>query len=167
MTCVNSDLSVLDAAEMSRIFEASLDILKTVGMKIDDDRFLKALEERGARVDYTARIARFPEALLRATVDSVVRDNRAADESAAKCATPAPVKPEPRRYGWGGGPALFFHDYAKQEIRRGTVQDALTLIRLADALDEMRGMASTMLIYGTDESGRPFAPKYYTLQSVV
>lgn len=165
MTRMHSEVSVLDTAAAARIFEASLDILKTVGMRIDDDRFLKALEARGARVDYTARAVRFPETLLRETVDHIIRDNRAARQ--ARPAPAAPAKPAPRRYNWGGGPAIFFHDYAKKEIRRGTIQDALTLIRLADAWEDIDGMCSTMLIYGTDEAGRPFDPKYYTLQALV
>jgi len=160
MTGISTNVALLDPSDSEEIYKTSLEILNTVGMRIDDDRFLSALEDRGARVDYPSRIVKFPERLLRETTRTIHSRNSASSDSTGKSDNPKP------RYHWGGGPVLYRLDYDHGQIRKGTVQDALEVIRLADALDEIAGLCSTMLVYSRDLDGAPFDPKLYTLKSV-
>ena len=156
-------ISLLSEEEINRIFESSLQILMRTGMKIDNDRFLRGLENNGAQVDFTTRVVKFPEALLR-NVAAQVRQESASRHSAATAASS--VLQSDRGVSWGGGPALFVCDYAKRKVRKATEHDALTIIHLADALPDVSSVSSTMLHYETDLDGKSFNPKLYTLKSI-
>ncbi len=162
MTGINTNVALLDPSDLEKIYETSLEILNTIGMKIDDDRFLSALEARGAKVDYPTKTVKFPERLLREITQAIHRQNTAPSDSTHERKADDP-KPQ---YHWGGGPVLYRLDYEHGQIRKGTVRDALEIIRLADALDEIAGLCSTMVVYSRDLNGTPFDPKLYTLKSV-
>jgi trimethylamine--corrinoid protein Co-methyltransferase len=162
----NSELSFLTKSKMEKIYETSLQILERVGMKIDDERFLNAIESKGAKVDYQSRIAKFPKKLLMDTMQKVARDNLSMETGEKQEAGTKPDHRE-KKYGWGGGPAIYYLDYEKSEIRKGNEEDALKIIQLADAIPEIGDISSTMLVYSVDLEGREFDPRLYTLKSVV
>ena len=153
-------MTLLLQSSLNRIYEASLTILQNTGMRIADDRFLGALAEKGAEVHYGTKVVKFPENLLRETTAQIAR------ESEAACENPPDDSGNARpKWGWGGGPALYYLDCDQGQIREGTAQDALTIIHLADALPEISNVSSTMLNYSADLDGSPFPPQLYTLKS--
>ena len=77
MRQLESGLAFLSTADLDRIYQASLDILQRVGMRIDDRTLLEALDARGAAVDYAAMSARFPAALLEETTRMVAAEKPA------------------------------------------------------------------------------------------
>ncbi len=155
---MNTHLNLLTAAELDKIFEASLEILETTGMKIDDKMFLNALENKGAVVDYSKSIVKFPRSLLLETTKQVAGDFEKLNlfESAEEAAA---------GYNWGGGPAVYYQDYESGEIRRGTEADALSIIHFADAVSEIKTVSSTMLVYSEEANGKAFHPRLWTLKT--
>jgi len=61
---MTSRLSVLSEAEISAIHDASLSILRDVGVQLPDSEVLGVLAEAGARVDFSREVARIPESLV-------------------------------------------------------------------------------------------------------
>ncbi len=63
----------LSEAEMRRIHNASLEILRDVGIKVPNERFLKLLDEAGAQVDYGTQVVKFPPERVESHLDQVRR----------------------------------------------------------------------------------------------
>ena len=59
---------VLSAAELEKIHAASMDILGSVGLRVDLKRARDVFREAGARVDEAARSVRIPEELVRSAL---------------------------------------------------------------------------------------------------
>lgn len=74
MARIYRPLSMLSQEEMERIHVAALEILETVGMKIDNERALDYLEAVGVSVDRSTCIATFPQEIVQRFVDKMVAD---------------------------------------------------------------------------------------------
>ena len=64
MSELKCEVSILTQEEVRQIHNASLEIVEKVGMLVEHDRMLKALEAIGAKVDYNTKIVRFPEKVV-------------------------------------------------------------------------------------------------------
>lgn len=160
MVGFNSYMTLLNKSEVKNIHEASKEILKNTGMMFADKRFLKALDKKGAIVDYTNFIVKFPEKLLNETTEAIKKDY--SEETQLGFYGDGSSK---TGYLWGGGPAIFYLDYENQDLRRGTENDALSIIRFADTVKQISEVCNTMLVYDADKKGNSIDPKLWTIKS--
>lgn len=127
---------ILSADDCARIHEASLDVLETVGVRVDDAEIIALLKGRGASEGANADTVRIPRALVR--------------ECLASC--PATARFSDRRGGLSelgaGGSSVFWTGNALYVAQGNTRRDLLTsdlamLTRVADACPEIDGMVGT------------------------
>ena len=156
----NSYMSLLSESEIKKIHAASIKILGTTGMMFDDERILKALEAKGAVVDYAKSIVKFPEKLLNETVDAIREDYTKEDTFSFYRDGDYETG-----YHWCGGPAVYFFDYENQSLREGTESDALSIINLANGSEHIKYVSNTMLVYNTERDGSTFDPKLWTIKT--
>ena len=67
-------IRVLSAGDMQRIHEASLQVLRRVGMRIESEKALGYLRRAGCAVDRASMTVRFPENVVQGCVDRMRRD---------------------------------------------------------------------------------------------
>lgn len=67
-------IQVLSEEERGRVHEASLDILKTTGVRVETRQGRRILEEHGAVVDKTSKIVRFPVHLVEESLKLVTNN---------------------------------------------------------------------------------------------
>jgi trimethylamine--corrinoid protein Co-methyltransferase len=128
---------VLSGTEREQIHAASLEVLSSVGMKIETKQMREALAKRGASVDEAAETVRFPEKLVEETIAENKRQvasgkklhlmNGVTSEKSDRSGIQAKIS---------GGCELFF-DWEKNEIKPATAQALLSFIRLGEKIPEV------------------------------
>ena len=152
----NLRFSLLDQNRMEAIHRASLELLHDPGMKIMEKGLLQSLEKAGAKVDYDVDQVRFPSELVNETISSIKKDlkdgknfpvlngvisSSAGGELAAKF----------------GGACCVYHDLEKGEGREPTNEDVIRMIRLGEALPEVKYVGNPV-IYTNNDDGTPILP---------
>jgi hypothetical protein len=69
-------MRVLSDDEVELLHQNALMLLEDPGMKIENEEALRALEKKGARVDYTAQVVRFHPGLVEETIEIARREER-------------------------------------------------------------------------------------------
>ncbi|OQY08210.1 MAG: hypothetical protein B6I22_01180 [Desulfobacteraceae bacterium 4572_123] len=124
----------MDQKEEDLIHEMSIKCLNEIGVCIHSEKVLKMLEEQGAVVDYDSMVAKIPEILVNKALQSAPsqftlygRDSRhdiaLPVNGPPKCST--------------SGLAVFISDLETGEERNATKEDLTKFIRLADALESV------------------------------
>jgi len=131
-------LDLFEESDLAQLDEGVRDILRNVGLWIQSDEALNALEEFGATVDKPHEAVKLPDSLIDEVIDSQKR---------------RPWKPRreelpPRgeyMVGINGQVGQFYYDFERKERRPGNKADFLDMIHFGDALGyEMR--VSTPLV---------------------
>ena len=132
-TTMRTLVQVLSQAERDQVHERSLEMLQTIGVRVDTLRGRRLLAEAGAVVDETNHIVRLPRTLV---------------EHSLRCA-PRKFSLGGRRPGWSlplnegcctlsaDGSAVYIYDSASGERLPGTYDHWLKATRLIDTLDEV------------------------------
>lgn len=121
----------LSETDQDRVHEASLRILAETGVRFHGERALPLLAAAGAPVDADAGIARFPRALVEATLATAPREFvLGARDPAHDYALPSPVT----RYAIDGT-AAFVIDFETGERRYGTRRDSELALRVFQVAD--------------------------------
>jgi trimethylamine--corrinoid protein Co-methyltransferase len=122
----------MDQREEDLIHEMSIKCLGEIGVAVHSEKVLKILEEYGADVDYDSMIARMPESVVNKALQSAPSQyTLCGRDSKHDIALPidGPPKCAP------SGLAVFVSDLQTGEERSATKDDLGKFIRLADALD--------------------------------
>ena len=127
---------LLRADDCARIHEASLDVLETAGVRVDDAEVLALLKRHGATGTAEPDTVRLPRGLVRDCLSTCPPTARVTDR-----------KDRMRELG-PGGPAVFWtgnalyvaHGNKREELRTG---DLAELTRVAEACPEIDGMVGT------------------------
>jgi trimethylamine--corrinoid protein Co-methyltransferase len=130
---MKTSLQVLSEEEKHQIHERTLKVLAHTGLKMETARGRAYLKEAGAQVDDTARMVRFPRALVEealrlAPKDFVLgarRPGRDLRVNSGECTLLI------------DGEAIFVLDRETRERRPGTYTDWLEATRLIDYVDEV------------------------------
>jgi len=131
---------LLSESDLDRLDESVRHILTRVGVLIQSERLLAALEARGAQVDHAAQRAVVPADLL----DAVIAERKAqAERSPAEESDPAA---RPYRVGVGLHIAQFYLDPDTGERREACRDDLLTLMRFGDMWDESLPVDQVLLL---------------------
>lgn len=127
---------LLGVEDCARIHAASLDILETVGVRVDDAAILALLERYGATGTTQPDTVRLPRGLVRECLSTCPPTARVTDRN------------DRLRELGSGGPAVFWtgnalyvaHGHQRDELRTTDLAD---LTRVADACPEIDGMVGT------------------------
>ena len=127
---------ILSAENCARIHAASLDVLETVGVRVDDAGIIALLKRAGASDGATTDTVRLPRELVRECLDSCPPTARFSDRRGAAS-----------ELGAAGG-SVFWTGNALYVAQGKTRRELLTadlalLTRVADACSEIDGMVGT------------------------
>jgi trimethylamine--corrinoid protein Co-methyltransferase len=134
----------LSAAEVQQIDAASINILETVGLRVNLKKARDAFRETGAHVDEDARLVRIPEKLVRRAVE------QAPSQFTLYGADPdfrLEIGTDQVNFAGLGTPTKML-DIETSELHPATLEDVRNHIRLIDGLDHIDN--SQMDIWPTD-----------------
>ena len=124
----------MDQKEEDLIHEMSIKCLNEIGVCIHSEQVLKMLEEKGAMVDYDSMIAKIPETMVNKALQSAPSQfTLYGRDSKHDIALPIDGPPKCSTSGL----AVFISDLETGEERKVTKDDLTKFIRLADALDSV------------------------------
>lgn len=144
MARIDRPLSVLSREEMELIHASALEILESIGMKIDNDRALDYLQAVGVYVNRSKRVATFPREIVQRFVDKMVADyadpNRVPERMAVRYSqimfSTRPVSVHADFTVNTGGFCCFIYDLEGNR-RPANLDDVRRSIRLADAMPDI------------------------------
>ena len=145
---ITGTLFPLGGAQLGRLHGHVIGLLENVGLRIDNEILLDLVAKKGARVDKSARVAKFPARTVEETIQWQKNHHRPA----------TPDLSQPPRSGIGGT-QLFYYDDDKGERRPATHQDLIDMIHLGDALDEIGSVGAPMI----DSEANPLTEPIETL----
>jgi trimethylamine--corrinoid protein Co-methyltransferase len=123
-------LEILSKDEIDQIHQASLDILATAGVQIDDSAARRMLGEAGVEIDESKRIARIPEAIVRDGLKKAPKQLALYGRDGTH-----PVALDQwSTYFTTGGYATYVYDLSTCVRREVTSRDLADAVKLADAL---------------------------------
>ena len=141
-------LQLLSRDEVESIHLASLKLLEETGVKIYNDRALKLLVDAGCEVDFSSKLARFPQSLVKESLvkapstirlysrngkhDRILEGNR--------------VTYDP------GSTALYFLDSTTGEVRRPVSKDLADFVKLTDALEHVQAQSTALVVSDAPEA---------------
>ncbi len=124
-------LVILSKEEQDLIHESSIKSLQEIGMLIRSEPTLKMLEDAGASVDYSKKIAKMPESMVTEAIRSAPKSIRlCARDSKNDLQIPVAGPPFVATTGLG----VYVRDMDTGEKRPSTRKDIGDFIRLADGL---------------------------------
>jgi trimethylamine--corrinoid protein Co-methyltransferase len=166
---------VLSDGEVVQLHDAACSLLGDPGMRLENRALLEALRRRGAIVDFSTEVARFPRGLLEETVAVASAEERARrqagrpeselgypDQLTFSWHTPFRNRTPPVQAAIGGG-APMFYDHERKANRYATRDDFLATIRLAEGLPEVVTMGNGVH-YLKEPDGSDVPPKMVAIQ---
>jgi trimethylamine--corrinoid protein Co-methyltransferase len=134
-------LQFLSHETIERVLAEAYDLLSDPGVRVHSERALRLLAEHGAKVDWAARVARIPAHMTRSAVETSPSSFHLHDAQG----TPAvhyggdDVQFDP------GSAAIEILDHGETESRAPVTADFLRFIRLADSLDALDAVATSLV----------------------
>ena len=157
-------VSLLERAELDRLHDGALEVLKRTGMKIMVPEFLDALEGHGASVDRHNEVVRFPSALIEETLDAARRERQTAarmpfswHDTFTLEARPATVEAS------FGGACIRYYDFETDSIRESTSDDMVRMLQLGDAIPEVKSVGNPLMCL-RDSQGEAIHEKLVALK---
>ena len=126
-----STLRVLSDDEIKQIHDATLDILKNCGVKIDSPQMLSALEARGLKVDPVRQVVQFPPACVEDALSSIPSKFEVYDRQGQFAFVLGDGRPKIA----AGHNAVFWLDSQTGQRRKSTVADVEAFARICDRLE--------------------------------
>ena len=121
---------ILSTDEVTQIHDASLEILASVGVHVDDPAAREMLKEAGAQADESKGIIKIPESLVHEALKKAPRNFALYGRDGA----PALKLGRWDTYFTTGGYATYVYDISTGERREVTSRDLADAVRIADAL---------------------------------
>ena len=132
VTLPRTKLEILSRDELSQIHHASLEILASVGVRVDDPPTRKMLSESGAQVDERKGTVRIPETLAIEALKDAPKEFTLYGRDGS-----SPVElGQWDTYFTTGGYATYVYDLTTGTRREVTSRDLADAVRLADALPD-------------------------------
>lgn len=126
-------LSILSDEDLTRIHEASLNVLARTGVYVHGEKVLKLFAGSDAEVDYERRIVRIPKQLVEESLASTPQKISLCDRNRE----PAVELGDGSTYVACGQNCLYILDSETQKVRKVTKEDVATLTKIADALENI------------------------------
>jgi len=146
----------LDRRSLESLHKATLAVLNNPGMKILAAELVDGLKKKGAKVDESKNIVRFPQRLIENTLEQIqkeirggIRQNILNGDLSSKTDGTIQAK--------FGGACHEYIDYDKQEVRKPTREDLVNLLQLGEAIPEVALVGNPVMLL--EESGKPVDPR--------
>jgi trimethylamine--corrinoid protein Co-methyltransferase len=138
-------LEVFTKDEIKQIHSATMDLLSTVGIKIDSKETKELLANHGAELDENSNFVKFPEALVKEQLKKV--------PSSFKLHGPDgsfnfEVNTTTTKYATIGTPVKMYDPSKKKGVRKSVLADTIKQIKIVDSLENI--MASHVDVWPND-----------------
>ena len=130
------NLHLFPDSDLERIHALSLQILADPGMRIMSPALRQALVKRGAAVDETHQVVRFPAELVEETIAGMQAELRAGRTPLLLNGVVSSLSRGPIQAKFGGA-CLEYLDLESGQFRPPTRQDLVNMVRLGQALPEV------------------------------
>ncbi|UCC68492.1 MAG: trimethylamine methyltransferase family protein, partial [Armatimonadota bacterium] len=131
-------MNLLTSEQIEQIHEASLELLQTIGVKVDHPAVFKKLCDAGAEGDADGVTVRFAGDLVAECIEKASRNIRLADRRGG-CVE---VGADGGTVFWGGNALCFARGRERREM---TAADLAQFTRLLDALEHVHGVVGTSI----------------------
>jgi len=128
---------LLEQREIEQIHEGSVQVLSCTGMRFESETLLAGLEGAGARVDKSAQVAYFPEALIEKTIENTKRLVSSGKKLHLLNGVTSEVTGGTAIAAKLSGGCEQFLDWKDQNLREATAEELLRCIRLGELLPEV------------------------------
>jgi len=164
MARITQPLRILSGEEMELIHQGALRILDEVGMRIDSHEALDYLEAADCHVDHDSMVVRFPPSVVQSWVDrmrSDYADIKRLPDRVHRTYTQIYFSIRPYQV-WldftahAGGTCCFIYDL-EDHRRLATMEDARTMIALADAMENVDFMTPPVFAQEIPAPMRPIS----------
>ena len=146
MLNLKESMKLLTEDELKRIHQGSLKLLEETGMMIMVPGFLKALEAKGAKVDYGTQIVKFPSKLIEETLEKARSEFGKANKLSFSWHNNFTLANRPKKVTASfGGACLYFYDFEKDVIRESTAADMIRMIQLGEAIPEVDSVGNPLM----------------------
>jgi len=126
-------LSVLDSEQLQRIHDMSLQILEHVGIIIESDEALKLLEDAGASIDFSRKLAKISPRLIEEAIGKTPKEVKLH----ARNTRHGVVYEQGKTYAHSGGGTVGILDSDSGVPREASQEDLEKGVRLIDALENL------------------------------
>lgn len=134
-------IEILGKNEIQTIFNAALDILENVGIKIFHEKCLKMLEKNGITVDYKTKNARFSRSIVKELTTKVPSLIKFYDFKGEKTYEVG----ENNIHYAPGASAIKIFDSDSQKVRSPTVSDLVNFAKVVDILDNIAFQTTALI----------------------
>jgi len=130
-----NQITVLDKDEIQLIHEHTLELLETIGVKVESNEARILLKENGANVDESTNYVKFPEPLVKEQL-SKVPDSFTLWGSDGTYHFE--VNTTTTKFATVGTPVKIFDPSEKNKVRKTLLSDTISQIRVVDSLENIK-----------------------------
>ncbi len=149
-----SRIKFTNTEELQKLHNATIDVLRDVGMKIEEPRIIEALKKKGCKIDAADNRVYFKPELVEETIDGIRSDIESGKLKQLILNGPMCSKTDGKLRAKFGGACKELYDFETGEIREATYQDVVDSIQLGEALDEVDLVGNTVTFMVGDEGKR-------------
>jgi trimethylamine:corrinoid methyltransferase-like protein len=172
MMPVTGFFRALTDTELDQLHDNVLQLLEDPGMRIENEEMLECLRKKGAGVDRTSMVVRFPRRLVEETIDIARKEEKERlllDPSGVNSPlqltfswhTPFAER-TPRVHASIGGGAPMYYDHEKKTNRYATSEDFLRTVDLAEGIPEITTVGNAVH-YLKEADGSDVPPKMVSI----
>jgi trimethylamine---corrinoid protein Co-methyltransferase len=172
---------LLTDSQIEKLHENTLSLLNNPGMKIENEQMLKALQKKGALVDFAAEIVRFPSKMIEEVIEIAAKEEKTRTSATAVKSGYFSVKetdyPNMLTFSWHtpfrnrnpkvqasfGGGAPMYYDHKTAQNRYATRDDVLRMVKLAEGLPEILTVGNAVH-YLKENDGTDVSPKMVAIK---
>ena len=132
--------NILRDRDIEQIGDSVFKVLEKVGVLCQNRELLKALEEAGARVDYSNETVFFTKRMCAELLEQIKKENQSSADNAAR------KFEKPSLPDLGTQVAQFVYDYGNKQRRSGNTKDFIELIKLGDTLHPETSVGHSLLL---------------------
>lgn len=131
--------SLLSDSDIQPLADGVFSVLEKVGVLCKNKEILKALDLKGARVDYVQGTCKFPRRMQEEFFEKI-RNGESKDHRVVQKFHPPPLPQLETQV------AQFIYDYRKNERRSGNKRDFIDLVKLGESLHPGLGVGHSLLL---------------------
>ena len=124
-------LELLSKEEVEQIHYSSIELLDTIGVRVESEEALNILKNNGANVDLKTRFAKFPENLINSQLKYVPDNFKLYGRDGTY---QFEVNTKSTQFATVGTPVLIYDPSSKNNIRKTVLEDTINQIRVVDSL---------------------------------
>jgi trimethylamine--corrinoid protein Co-methyltransferase len=133
-------------------------------MKIRSPELLKALGNKGAKVNKSGQIVQFPSELVEEMIESAQQQIQKGNKQKVLDGVVSSIKGEREIHVKLGGSCIGYLDWGKQVVREPGEVELTNLVELGEALPEVKTVGSPVM-YFRERDGRRVDPRLQTVKT--